>query len=109
VNLSDLAADELTGPLPPRVAKVLDTAAANGWVPNGKGITLCVRLDHPTDEDAVPFYVTWQLAISPEGKRSWRFWNAGAANFQPLNYSDVLTYLADPSVIWPELPTEETA
>lgn len=109
MSLTDDMAEVLDLALPPNARKVLEAAEAGGWEPNGKGTSLVIRLDHPTDPDAVPFFVSWLLYTSPEGKRSWRFYNAAAANLQSMSFKDVLTYLADPTVIWPEFPEEETA
>ena len=96
--------DELGGALsalPPRVRKVLDTAAENGWTE--KTTSLVVRLDHP---DGLPFYATWHW-VEVDDKRSWRFQGARAKNGQALNYNDIFVYLEDPAVIYPEPPDDE--
>lgn len=96
-------AEEVTGVLGANVRKVLAAAADNGWALHGSGATFCIRLDHPSDDLAVPVFVTWQLAPSEKtGKLSWRFMSAGTATLHQLNSKDVLTYLADPTVIYPE-------
>jgi hypothetical protein len=66
-----------------------------------------MRLHNPDDKLALPFYVRWDLAISNEGKASWRFHSARAQNGQRLNWNDIKTYLHDPSVIYPEPPEGE--
>ena len=106
-SLADLAQEELEAELPKTVERVLKTAQENGWVLNGKGMTMVIRLDKPDDPDAVPFYCSWQLVIAKDGQRRWQFTGAAAANWQPLTFHDVFTYLKDPSVIWPEEITEE--
>ncbi len=108
---SDLA-DLLDDPLPARVRKVLDVAEAEGWQENPV-VSLTVRLAKPDDTPkrpaeppALPFYATWVLDRK-DGKHSWRFQNARAKNGQALNYGDVLIYLQDTSVIYPEEPEGE--
>jgi hypothetical protein len=102
MDASDITS-EVTGPLPPNVVKVLERAEELGWFQN-PFTSLVVRLSR---DDAEPFYARWDMYVSPEGKRSWRFKHARAKNAQPLNYKDIFTYLEDPSVIYPEPPTED--
>jgi hypothetical protein len=85
----------------PRMLKVLVEAEEKGWT---KGrVTVCIRLDKPEDDNACPFYATWEMAgWTPKGRPSWRFVSAASANLQPLSEADILTYLNDPAVIWPE-------
>jgi hypothetical protein len=95
---------ELEGPLPPRVLKVLAAAECGGWTENPY-VSLAVRYTHPEGQ---PFFARWDLFVSGEGKHSWRFAGARANNGQSLNYNDILTYLGDPSVIYPEPPADTT-
>lgn len=83
-----------------RAMKILDQAAGLGWTEN-PFVSLVIRL---TREDAIPFYARWDLTVTGEGKRSWRFQGARAANGQALNYNDIKIYLQDPDVILPEPP-----
>jgi hypothetical protein len=101
-SIADLADHELSEPLPARVRKVLEQAQENGWVLNGKGLTMAIRLDKPDDPDAVPFCALWTWTLGDKGKGSWRFSGACAANWQPMNFADIFTVLEDPSRIWPE-------
>lgn len=88
---------------PARVLKVLEAAEASGWQLGPTGTTLVARLYRP-DHEGLPFFARWDLVSTGEGKRSWRFHGAMAANGQRLNYRDIFTYLDDPSVIYPEDP-----
>src|SRR5215469_18082462 len=94
--------------LPGNVRKVIEAAAANGWQANGQGFTFCMRLDKPQDELAFPVYVTWQVGTTPKGATSFRFWNSGTATLQKLSASDLLAYLADPTLIWPAEEGQES-
>lgn len=86
-----------------RALKVLTAAKENGWTENPYA-SLVLRL---TRDDGLPFFCGWDLSFDPaSGKRSWRFRGGRASNGQALNYQDVFTYLADPSVIHPEMPDE---
>lgn len=88
----------------PRILKVLDVAEAEGWMLN-PFVSLAVRL---TRDDAEPFYAVWHLVPSDsKAGRSWKFAKAYAKNGQPLAYEDILIYLKDPSVIYPEPPDED--
>lgn len=107
-ELTESALDQL----PARIIKVLEAADEQGWT-QGK-VSLCVRLSKPDDIPdragvvALPFYVTWTLdGFTPKGKPSWHFAGAAAKNLQQLSEGDVLTYLEDPSVIYPEAPAED--
>lgn len=101
MNLTDLS-EALESPLPPTVVRVLDKAEELGWFQNSH-TSLVVRLSR---DDALPFFARWDMVVSPEGKRSWRFVHAWAKNAQPLSYNDIMIYLDDPSVIYPEPPGE---
>ena len=104
MDIFDVLPDELGGePSAARAIKILDEARELGWTENPY-VSLVVRL---TREDAKPFFARWDMGFSPEtGKRSWRFHGAFAANGQALAFSDIKTYLNDPSVIEPEPPDE---
>jgi hypothetical protein len=86
---------------------VIKAAEENGWQLNGKGATFALRLDHPTDELAVPFYICWQVGETAKGALSFRYMSAATATLQPLSAGDALEYLADPTVIYPEEAVEE--
>ena len=106
--IADFAAGMSEAELPATARRVLKAAQENGWVLNGRGLTMVMRLDKPDDEQAVPFYATWQYTFDAAGKGSWRFVNANAANWQPLTFHDVFTVLKDPGRIWPEDNQEGT-
>lgn len=101
-TIFDHLRDELDGePSAARAMKILDQAAELGWTEN-PFVSLVIRL---TREDALPFYARWDLSVTSEGKRSWRFQGARAANGQALNYNDIKIYLQDPDVIQPDMPS----
>jgi hypothetical protein len=101
-TIFDHLKDELDGePTAARAMKMLDQAEELGWT-ESPFVSLVIRL---TREDAIPFFARWDLAVSKEGKRSWRFQGARAANGQPLNFNDIKVYLNDPDVIHPEMPS----
>jgi hypothetical protein len=106
-DLLDAVKDELGGePSAARAMKILDQARELGWTENPY-CSLVIRLARPGDELALPFFARWDLSVHPEtGKKSWRFAGARAANGQPLAYNDIKTYLEDPSVIYPEPPSD---
>lgn len=104
-DLADLAAD-VTKDLPIGVRKVIDTALANGWELNKPGMTVALRLNHPTDELAQPVYITWYVGRTPKGALSLKFSSCGTQGLIPLTGADLLEYLADPTVIY---PTDEEA
>lgn len=84
----------------PRASKVLDYALEHGWRLHGLGGSFVMRLNR---DDAEPFFASWKIEVDPEtGKKSWRFAGAKARNGQALAYGDIITYLDDPSVIYPE-------
>ena len=88
----------------PRILKILNVAEEEGWMLN-PFVSLAVRL---TREDAEPFYATWHLVpTDSKSGKSWRFQKAYARNGQPLSYDDILTYLRDPTVIYPEPPDDD--
>jgi hypothetical protein len=95
--------------LPSHVRKVAEVATEHGWQLNGKGATLCLRLDHPDDELALPFYITWQLGETPKGALSCHYMSAATVTLQPLSIGDALEYLKDPTLIYPEEHGEEPA
>lgn len=47
-------------------------------------------------------YISWQVGETAAGKLSFRFMSAATATLQPLSPGDVLEYLADPTVAYPE-------
>src|SRR5262249_51124734 len=109
-DLSDLTQEALDNPTP-RMLKVIAAAEEQGWT-TGR-ISVCVRLSKPDDKPerddsvAFPFYATWELTgWTPTGKPSWHFKSAGTAALQPLSQTDVLAYLADPTLALPEPPPE---
>jgi hypothetical protein len=95
----------LEGPLPPRVAALLDKAEEFGWEAGHHSFV--VRLYHPDAPLARPFFASWDLVKVEAKKPSWRFTRAYASNTQALNLSDVMDYLEDPAVIWPEPPEQK--
>jgi hypothetical protein len=109
---TELTEEALTHPTP-RMHKVLQAAEEMGWTV-GK-VSLAVRLSKPDDKAeprsgavALPFYATWELTgWTQKGKPSWHFLGARAKNGQPLSEGDIMAYLEDPSVIYPEPPSEE--
>lgn len=103
-DLSDLAAD-VSKDLPASVRKVIDAAIENGWELNAPGVTLCLRLNHPTDDIAQPVYVTWTVGRTAKGNLSFRFMSCGTRGLVPLSGADLLEYLEDATVGYP-LPEE---
>lgn len=99
---------DLESVLSARVRKVLETAEEHGWHENPT-VSVVVRLAKPEDKLARPFFMSWHLSRTPEGKRSWRFAGARASNGQPLGYNDCLVYLQDPAVIYPVNPDENAS
>jgi hypothetical protein len=111
MSSSELAQEALDNPTS-RMLKVLAAAEEEGWTVGR--ISLAVRLSGPDDkpdrigEVALPFYAIWELTgWTPKGRPSWHFLNARAKNGQPLSEGDILTYLEDPSVIYPEPPAPD--
>lgn len=104
MSIFDALKDELDGePTASRAIKILEEARDLGWTENPFA-SLVIRLTRP---DAKPFFARWDLSPNPEtGKRSWRFKHAWASNGQPLAFGDIKEYLADPTVIEPEMPDE---
>lgn len=98
-DLSDLAAD-VAKDLPAQVRKIIDTAIGNGWELNKPGMTIALRLNHPTDELADPVYVTWIVGRTPKGALSFRFGTCGTRGLVPLKGADLLEYLQDPTVAY---------
>lgn len=97
----------------PRMLKVLKAAEELGWTAGVTSVT--VRLSRPDDKPdrtgavALPFYATWVLkGWTPTGRPSWSFMGARASNGQALSEADIMTYLEDPSVIYPEPPEGES-
>ena len=99
-DLSDLA-EEVAKDLPFQVRKTIDTAIEAGWQLNGPGMTLALRLNHPTDDLAQPVYITWVVGRTPKGNLSFRFDSCGTRGLVPLSGADLLEYLDDPTVIYP--------
>lgn len=98
-DLADLAFD-VAGDLPAQARKVIDTAVANGWELNPPGMTLCLRLNHPSDDLAQPVYVCWAVGRTPSGRLSFKFHGASTKGLVPLSGADLLEYLADPTVAY---------
>jgi hypothetical protein len=94
----------LNDPSAAKALKVLARAKELGWHENPY-TSLVIRLGK---EGAEPFFARWDLGVTSSGKPSWRFQGARAANGQALNYNDVLIYLEDPDVIYPEPPEDDT-
>lgn len=95
--------------LPTSIRKILRAAEDNGWELNGKGLSLAIRLDHPTDEIAIPLYVTYSVGKTGTGKVSARFMSAATATLKKLGPRDVLAVLADPTLEHSEWEYEEDA
>ena len=92
--------------LNPQVRKTLQTAIDGGWQLNQPGMTLCLRLNHPTDEMAMPVYVTWVVGTTPKGKVSIKHFSSGTQGLNKLSGADLLEYLQDPTVAY-RLPEED--
>jgi len=107
-ELSDLAAD-MTGDLPPQIRKTIDTAIANGWELNPPGMTVTLRLNHPSDDAADPVYITWTVGRTPRGKLSFKFDSCATRGLMPLTGADLLEYLADPTLGHPLVEELEEA
>lgn len=110
-DLADLAAD-VAKDLPAAVRKVIDTAIANGWELHKPGMSMVLRLNHPTDDLADPVYVSWVVGRTPTGRLSFRFDGCSTRGLVPLSGPDLLEYLADPTVVYPvteELEAEAAA
>lgn len=96
-ELSDTL-EALTKDLPHGVRKVIDKAIDGGWELNPPGITMVMRLNHPTDLFADPVYVAWTVGRTPTGKPSYKFSSAGTKGLKPLSGPDLLEYLEEPTV-----------
>lgn len=103
----EVLGEMLNGLLPPKLAAVIDTAYEYGW--EGSHHSFTVRYSHPDAPLARPFFASWDLTKTEGRKPSWRFTGAFASNGQAMNLDDVLAYLKDPAIIWPEPPEEEGA
>lgn len=98
-DLADLAFD-VAGDLPLAVRKVIGTALEHGWTLNPPGMTLALRLNHPTDDLAQPVYIVWAVGRTAAGRMSFRFSSCGTRGLIPLSGADLLEYLADPTVAY---------
>lgn len=98
-DLSDLASD-VSKDLPAQIRKVIDTAIEAGWQLNKPGMTLALRLNHPSDELAQPVYITWVVGRTPQGRLSFKFMSCGTRGLVPLSGADLLEYLKDPTTIY---------
>lgn len=98
-DLADLAFD-VAGDLPVQVRKVIDTAVVHGWELNKPGLTLALRLNHPSDDLAQPVYIVWSVGRTPSGRLSFKFSSCGTRGLVPLSGADLLEYLADPTVVY---------
>lgn len=99
-DLADLA-EALTKDLPIAARKVIDKALECGWELNKPGMTVALRLNHPTDELAQPVYITWVVSRTAKGAISFRFDSCGTKGLTTLKPADLLEYLEDPTVIYP--------
>jgi hypothetical protein len=98
-DLADLA-EALTKDLPISARKVIDTALEHGWELSKPGMTVALRLNHPSDELAQPVYVTWVVGRTAKGAMSFRFNNCGTKGLVPLSPAELLEYLSDPTIIY---------
>lgn len=98
-DLADLASD-VTKDLPIAVRRVIDTALENNWQLNKPGMTVALRLNHPTDNLAMPVYITWTVGRTPKGALSFRFMSCGTQGLHKLSGADLLEYLKDPTVVY---------
>lgn len=99
-ELSDLA-EALTKDLPIAARRVIDKALECGWELNKPGMTVALRLNHPSDELAQPVYITWVVGRTGKGGISFRFDSCGTKGLVNLKPADLLEYLEDPTVIYP--------
>src|ERR1700761_5890221 len=103
-ELEDLLSD-VGAELTPAVRKTIQTAIDSGWELNSPGLTLALRLNHPTDDLALPVYITWTVGRTPKGKLSLRAFSCGTQGLRKLSGADLLEYLQDPTVAY-ALPDE---
>ena len=96
--------DDLKAELPANVRKTLKAAIDNGWELHKPGMTIAIRFDHPTLDDAPPVYLSWAIGRTPKGSMSWRFQFCGTKSLIPLSGAELLEYLADPTLV---LPSDE--
>lgn len=103
-DLLELTAAEVAGDdaSAARAVKLLRLAIELGWTENPY-TSLVVRLKHP---DGEPMFARWDMAIGANGKASWRFKGARAANGQPLTLNDAFAVLEHPELIYPEPPAD---
>jgi hypothetical protein len=99
-DLEDII-DDLGAEMSVMVRKTIKAAIENGWLLNKPGMTVALRLDHPTMKDAYPVYIAWALAKTPTGKLSWRFSSCGTKSLVPLSGAELIEYLADPTLVMP--------
>ncbi len=88
--------------LPPAVQRTIDAAAEHGWELGGPGLTFTVQFVKPSDPLALPVYASWAVGRSDSGKLSFRFQSSGTSGLQPLNSRDLIAYLQDPTVVYPD-------
>lgn len=101
--------------VPKNAAKVYRKAFEEGW-----HTCICVNLEHQSvavkfarfdNPRALPGYAAWKDGRFTDAVVSNLPWaerrNMDRLVSQPLNYRDVLVYLADTEVIWDEEPEEE--
>lgn len=100
--MSDLAdlAEQLTKDLPIAARRVIDKALECGWELNKPGMTVALRLNHPTDELAQPVYITWVVSRTAKGQVSFRFDSCGTKGLHKLKPADLLEYLEDPTTVY---------
>lgn len=103
--MKETVTEILEGPLPPKVAALLDKMDEFGWEPGA--MSFVIRAKHPDSDLARPFYAGWNIVQVEGRKASWRFTGAWASNCQALNLNDLMEYMEDPAVIWPEPPDGE--
>ena len=106
-DLEDLLSD-VVGDFPIGVRKVVNAAVEHGWKLNAPGVTMALRLNHPTDEAAMPVYITWVVGRTPKGALSFKHFSCGTKGLHKLSASDLLEYLADPTVVY-QLPDDAEA
>jgi hypothetical protein len=88
--------------LPPAIQRCLDAAGERGWELTGPGLTFTVQFEKPSDPMALPVYGAWTVGRTDSGKLSYRFQSSGTSGLHPLNSKDLIAYLEDPTVVYPD-------
>jgi hypothetical protein len=86
---------------------MLDVAASEGWDLGGPGLTFTVQFVKPSDPLALPVYASWTVGRADSGKLSFRFQSSGTSGLHPLNSKDLIAYLEDPTVVYPDAHSDE--